>query len=71
MTDDHSLKPYDVGVAVRDLTWEAVTRPPVLRQWFGPGDTAFAAVRDDLTRQWAPMAGGAQVTCADAAAPTG
>ncbi|MEU4244044.1 activator of HSP90 ATPase [Actinoplanes sp. NPDC026619] len=38
MTDRRGLKPYDVEVAVaagRDETWEAVTQPAVLRQWFG------------------------------------
>jgi hypothetical protein len=38
MTDRRGLKPYDVEVAVaagRDETWEAVTQPAVLHQWFG------------------------------------
>lgn len=38
MTDRRALKPYDVEVAVaagRDETWEAVTQPAVLHQWFG------------------------------------
>lgn len=38
MTDDNFLKPYDVEVPIgagRDLVWEAVTQPPVLRRWFG------------------------------------
>jgi hypothetical protein len=38
VTDEHVLKPYDVAVSVpvgRDLAWEAVTQPAVLRQWFG------------------------------------
>ncbi len=38
---------------------------------FGLDDDAFAAVRDDLTRRWAPVAAGAQVTFADPGAPTG
>jgi hypothetical protein len=38
VTDERSLKPYDVEVPVRagrDEVWTAVTQPPVLRQWFG------------------------------------
>ena len=38
MTDQRGLKPYDVDVTVdagRDETWEAVTQPAVLHQWFG------------------------------------
>ncbi|GIM89352.1 activator of HSP90 ATPase [Paractinoplanes toevensis] len=38
MSDRRGLKPYDVEVAVaagRDETWDAVTQPAVLHQWFG------------------------------------
>jgi uncharacterized protein YndB with AHSA1/START domain len=38
VTDEPRLKPYAVEVSVlagRDEVWEAVTQPPVLRQWFG------------------------------------
>lgn len=38
MTDERVLKPYRVEVALdagRDEVWDAVTQPPVLRQWFG------------------------------------
>ena len=38
MTDEITLKPYSIEVPVRagrDEAWEAVTQPPVLRQWFG------------------------------------
>ena len=38
MTDKRELKPYHVEVALRagrDEAWEALTQPPVLRQWFG------------------------------------
>jgi uncharacterized protein YndB with AHSA1/START domain len=38
MTDERVLKPYDVQVTLaagRDETWDAVTQPPVLHQWFG------------------------------------
>jgi uncharacterized protein YndB with AHSA1/START domain len=38
MTDHLGPKPYDVEVTVpagRDETWEAVTQPAVLHQWFG------------------------------------
>jgi uncharacterized protein YndB with AHSA1/START domain len=38
---------------------------------FGLDDDAFAALRDDLSRRWAPVAGGARVTFTDPAAPTG
>jgi hypothetical protein len=38
MSDQRRLKPYAVEFAVaagRDETWDAVTQPPALRQWFG------------------------------------
>jgi uncharacterized protein YndB with AHSA1/START domain len=38
MTDHRVLKPYRVEVpltAGRDEAWDALTQPPVLRQWFG------------------------------------
>jgi uncharacterized protein YndB with AHSA1/START domain len=38
MTDSQRLKAYYVEVSLpvgRDEAWEAVTQPPVLRQWFG------------------------------------
>jgi len=38
MTDERVPKPYDVEAALpagRDEVWDAVTQPPVLRQWFG------------------------------------
>jgi uncharacterized protein YndB with AHSA1/START domain len=38
MTDKRVLKPYTVEVALpagRDEVWDALTQPPVLRQWFG------------------------------------
>jgi uncharacterized protein YndB with AHSA1/START domain len=38
MTDQDGLKPYNVEVSVdagRDVVWDAVTQPSVLRQWFG------------------------------------
>ena len=38
MTDQRTLKPYDVEMpmrAGRDQVWEHLTQPPLLRQWFG------------------------------------
>ncbi|MBL7260594.1 activator of HSP90 ATPase [Paractinoplanes lichenicola] len=38
MTQARRLKPYDVEISVaagRDETWESVTQPAVLHQWFG------------------------------------
>ena len=38
MSDQRRPKPYEVEVTVgvgRDRAWEAVTQPPLLRQWFG------------------------------------
>jgi len=38
VTDQRTLKPYDIEVSVtagRDATWAAVTQPEILRQWFG------------------------------------
>jgi hypothetical protein len=38
MTDQRRLKPYSVEfdlAAGRDVVWDAVTQPAVLRQWFG------------------------------------
>jgi hypothetical protein len=38
VTDENVPKPYQVEIPVavgRDEGWEAVTQPPVLRQWFG------------------------------------
>jgi hypothetical protein len=38
VTDENALKPYDVETSVaagRDEVWEAVTQPPVIKQWFG------------------------------------
>jgi uncharacterized protein YndB with AHSA1/START domain len=38
MTDERVLKPYNVEVALpagRDEVWDALTQPPVVRQWFG------------------------------------
>ncbi|HEU4349300.1 MAG TPA: activator of HSP90 ATPase [Actinoplanes sp.] len=38
MTDERVLKPYRVEVELdsgRDDVWDAMTQPPVLRQWFG------------------------------------
>src|SRR4051812_35200743 len=38
MSGEFVLKPYDVEITVaadRDTVWDAVTQPPMLRQWFG------------------------------------
>ena len=38
MTEHRRPKPYEVEVSVsagRDLTWQSLTQPEVLRQWFG------------------------------------
>src|ERR1700753_3418360 len=38
VTDQKVLKPYVVELALsagRDEVWDALTQPPVLRQWFG------------------------------------
>ncbi|MET0425289.1 MAG: activator of HSP90 ATPase [Actinoplanes sp.] len=61
MTDRHGLKPYDVELplaAGRDLVWEAVTQPPVLRQWFGWDydglDAEIQQIFVDEATLWAP-----------------
>ncbi|SNY29355.1 activator of HSP90 ATPase [Paractinoplanes atraurantiacus] len=61
MTDRRPLKPYDVEISVpvgRDEAWEAVTRPEVLRQWFGwDYDGLDAEIRQifiDEATLWAP-----------------
>jgi len=61
MTDQRRPKPYEVEVSVdagRDLTWEAVTQPDVLRQWFGwDYDGLDAEIRQifvDEATLWAP-----------------
>jgi uncharacterized protein YndB with AHSA1/START domain len=38
MTDQRVLKPYHVEISLtvgRDEVWDALTQPPLLRQWFG------------------------------------
>ncbi|MFG1990053.1 activator of HSP90 ATPase [Actinoplanes sp. NPDC048988] len=61
MTDRRPLKPYDVEISLpvgRDQAWEAVTRPEVLRQWFGwDYDGLDAEIRQifiDEATLWAP-----------------
>jgi hypothetical protein len=61
MTDQRGPKPYEVEVSVdagRDVTWEAVTQPGVLRQWFGwDYDGLDAEIRQifiDEATLWAP-----------------
>lgn len=61
MTDQRRPKPYDVEISVaagRDVTWEAVTQPPVLRQWFGwDYDGLEAEIKQifvDEATLWAP-----------------
>jgi hypothetical protein len=61
MTDERTLKPYDVEVSLpagRDEVWDALTQPPVLRQWFGwDYDGLDAEIRQifvDEATLWAP-----------------
>jgi uncharacterized protein YndB with AHSA1/START domain len=61
MTDHRGPKPYDVEVTVaagRDETWEAVTQPAVLHQWFGWDydglDAEIKQIFVDEATLWAP-----------------
>jgi uncharacterized protein YndB with AHSA1/START domain len=62
MTDQRGPKPYAVEIrlpAGRDEVWQAVTRPAVLRQWFGwDYDGLDAEIRQifvDKTTLWGPQ----------------
>jgi uncharacterized protein YndB with AHSA1/START domain len=61
MTDHRGPKPYDVEVTIaagRDETWEAVTQPAVLHQWFGWDydglDAEIKQIFVDQATLWAP-----------------
>jgi len=61
MNDKRVLKPYDVQVSIaagRDAVWDAVTQPPVLRQWFGWDydglDAEIQQIFVDEATLWAP-----------------
>ncbi len=61
MTEHRRPKPYEVEVSVaagRDLTWEALTQPEVLRQWFGWDydglDAEIKQIFVDEATLWAP-----------------
>jgi hypothetical protein len=61
MTDQRELKSYDVEISVavgRDEAWEAVTQPPVLREWFGWDyeglDAEIRHIFVDEATLWAP-----------------
>jgi hypothetical protein len=61
MTEYRRPKPYEVEVSVdagRDLTWEALTQPAVLRQWFGWDydglDAEIKQIFVDAATLWGP-----------------